>query len=72
MSTSREAYYQISTDAGNVTISMPFTLSPDDAEDVVSNLEIIIRQIRRRSTMAVVEDGQADDALGVDVGNDDL
>ena len=68
----REAYYQISTDAGYVTVSMPFTLSPDDAEDVVSNMNLIIRQLRRRSAMADAVEGQTDDALGVDVGNDDL
>jgi len=48
----REAYYQISTNSGYVCVEMPFSLSPDDAEDVISNFELIIRQIRRRSEVA--------------------
>ena len=45
----RNAYYQMSTDAGYVKLEMPFTLSPDDADYVIRNLELVISQIRRRS-----------------------
>lgn len=49
----RRAYYQMSTDSGYVIVEMPFRMSPDDANDTVENLELIIRHIRRRTSEAV-------------------
>lgn len=46
------AYYQMSVDNGYCTVEMPFILSVDDAEDVISNMNLIIRQIRRRASQA--------------------
>lgn len=43
------AFYQISTDSGPVILNMPFHLSPEDAEHVIYMLELIAKQIRRRS-----------------------
>lgn len=45
----RQAFYQMSTDSGYVTVQMPFSLSPDDAEDVIRNFELIIRHVKRRA-----------------------
>ncbi len=45
----RRAYYQISTDVGYVSIEMPYSMSHEDTEDVVATMELIIRQMRRRT-----------------------
>jgi hypothetical protein len=43
-------FYQISTDAGEVTVNMPFSLSSDDADHIINMFDLITRQIRRRAS----------------------
>ncbi len=46
------AYYQISTDSGYVKIQIPFRMSPEDAEHVIDNFDLIAKQLRRRSKLS--------------------